>query len=515
MAQTAGARRPTPGASGAPQAPPTAPGGRVSLAAVVATSAGVAALVVLRHLGTKPLWRDEAISVSVAARPVLRIVSVLPHHDANAGFYYLLLHTWLWFGHGTAWARGFSAMSFTATAALAAWAGHRWRGWETGLALGLLVALNPFLVYYGQETRPYALAVALAAVSTIALFWRGDGAGTQPAPRLYAAATVALIYADLLAVLYVATLAGAVLAVYHLRHQRVPAPLKRCWWIIGAATAPLAVVMLVFERGQISWLIRPTPQVLGTTITSMSSGWLGLEVVGVLAAVALIASRGARGARDRLIVVALVAGFALPPLGLWAMAQLTPVFIDRYVICSILALAGLAAAGLAALRDHLGGKGLGRVVALAVLAGLLVLGGQRVARTEAAPFKVDNTPAVVGFIQSQAQPGDAVAYAGGGLRTVIDASLPAGRSFPGDVALAPGGQASLQSDLYAREVTAPQLQSRLATVSRLWMVTDPSDQDYPQGGPFLTLKPLVLAAYAPTTTTSFGTIDVTLFVRRP
>jgi hypothetical protein len=46
------------------------------------------------------------------------------------------------------------------------------------------------------------------------------------------------------------------------------------------------------------------------------------------------------------------------------------------------------------------------------------------------------------------------------------------------------------------------------------MVTDPSDQRYPAGGPFLPLKPLVTTAYAVATTMSFGTIDVTLFVRR-
>jgi hypothetical protein len=202
-------------------------------------------------------------------------------------------------------------------------------------------------------------------------------------------------------------------------------------------------------------------------------------------------------------------------LALWSVAQVTPVFIDRYLICSTLALVGLAGAGLATLRERLRPKRLGQVAALAVLAGLLVLSGQRVARIESAPYKVDNAPAVARFIQAHAQPGDAVAYAGGGLRIVIDASLPAGGSFPVDVALAPGGDASLQSDLYAREVDGPQLESRLATVRRLWLVTDPSDQDYPQGGPFLQLRPLVTATYAPTTTTSFGTIDVTLLVRHP
>ncbi|MDQ1442840.1 MAG: hypothetical protein QOG97_3068, partial [Acidimicrobiaceae bacterium] len=43
---------------------------------VALLSAAAATAVVLRHLGTKPLWRDEAISLSVASRPVARILLV-------------------------------------------------------------------------------------------------------------------------------------------------------------------------------------------------------------------------------------------------------------------------------------------------------------------------------------------------------------------------------------------------------------------------------------------------------
>ncbi len=490
---------------------------RAASRAVVASSvlvpALVAALVVARHIGTKPLWRDEAVSVSVAARPVLRILSVLPHHDANAGFYYLLLHAWRYLGDSRAWTRGLSGACFVATAALAAWGASRWRGWETGLAVGLLVAVNPFLLYYGQDARPYALAVLLATASTIALFGHADAGSVRPWPRAYVIATVALLYADLFAVLYAGALAAAIIVVYRYRGIRLPSELVRCWRWIACAAAPLAVVMVGFERGQISWLPRPSARVLADTITSMSAGWLGLEIIAVLAALALIARR------DRLVVSALAVAFVVPPVGLWTLGQVTPAFIDRYVICSALALVALAGAGLAALRDRLGhaggSAGWGRLVAFGVLAGLVVLGGQRVARIEAAPVKVDDAPAVIRFLQAHAETGDAIAYAGGGLRTVLDASLPHGTSLPLDVALAPHGQASFQHDLYAREVDAPALRARLATVERLWLVTDPGDQQYPRGGPFAQLEPLVLATFGPGPHTSFGTIDVTLLVRRP
>jgi len=87
------------------EAPPQRRAGRAALAVAVG-SAAVAAALVVRTLGTKPLWLDEAVSVSVASRPLPRLLVVLTHHDANAGLYYLLLHLWLYLSHGAAWDRG-------------------------------------------------------------------------------------------------------------------------------------------------------------------------------------------------------------------------------------------------------------------------------------------------------------------------------------------------------------------------------------------------------------------------
>lgn len=471
--------------------------------------AAVAGVAVLRNLGTKPLWRDEAISVSVAVRPATRILAILPHHDANASLYYLLLHAWLrlGIGHGPAAARGLSAICFAATAALASWAANRWWGWEAGVACGLLVAFNPFLLYYGQEARPYALAVLLAAVSTVALFWRPDGA----APKVYTAATVALVYADLFAVLYVVAVAAVVVAFCRARHRVQPQPraLTRSWGIIAAATAPLALLMTVFERGQIGWLPPPSVQKLRDTVTAMTGGWLGLEVVVVLAAVALIAGGGRR---DRTLLTAMAVAFAGPPLVLWSFSQVAPAYVDRYVICSTLAMVVLATAGLDALR-----RVAHAVVAVAVLGGLLALGGRRIARIEARPYKVENAPAVVAFIAARDQPGDVVGYAGGGMRILIESAqaAAAGRPFPSDVALAPRGEEFLQPDLYAKEVTPGVLLSRLGPVRRIWLLTNRSDNRYPLVGPFASARSQVESRFHAESTTSFGTMDVTLLVRQP
>jgi mannosyltransferase len=496
----------------------TATSTTATIAAVMST-AGLAAGLVFRHLGTKPLWLDETVTVSVARRPLTRLLPVLPHHDANAGLYYVLVHGWLRLGDSAAWIRGPSAACFVATAGLAAWVGSRWRGSWVGFAGGLLVATNQFLLFYGQEARPYALAVMLAVASTAALFWRDDG----PAPTAYVILTVLLLYADLFAVLFVAAQAAALLAIHRWRRAALPVPLLRCWAIIAASVAPLALLMMISERSQISWLTKPTVRYLGQTVTAMTNGWVGLGVMAGLAAIAVSAiavsaiavSANAVTAvgvtdppRDQLVVVALLAAFSIPPLLLWVVAQVVPSFIDRYVICSTVAIIGLAAVGVGALR-----KRAGWVFALATLVLLAALGVARIGRLEGQAFKYENPPAVVSFIERQTRTGDAIGFAGGGLRTVIDTFLQPGTAFPDDVALAPGGQASKQDDVYAREVNSASLAVRLASVERLWLVTDPTNHGYPPYGPFTPLRETVVRAFKPTMTGSFPGIDVTLYTR--
>ncbi|HWW54355.1 MAG TPA: hypothetical protein VNY84_11330, partial [Acidimicrobiales bacterium] len=362
-----------------------------------------------------------------------------------------------------------------------------------------------------QEARPYALAVMLTVASTAALFWQEDG----PAPGAYIVATVALVYADLFAVLFVVAQAAAVVAVCRRRRVPLPRALARCWAIIGVAGAPLALLMMIKERSQISWLSKPSFLFLERTFTTMASGWLGLGVTVVLVAVAIGAvlrpgSRPRRTtARDGLVVAALVASFTIPPVLLWSVSQFVPSFVDRYVICSTVAAIALAGLGLDVVRRRAGS-----VLAWGVVGLLVVLGGQRAAALEGAPLKGENPPAVVSFVSSQTQGGDAIGFGGGGLRTVIDAYLPKQARFPTDIALAPGGAAWLQHDVYAREVSSPMLWSRLAGVDRLWLVTDPGDRRYPTYGPFSELRAELTRDFEPVTNASFPGIDVTLYVRR-
>ena len=96
--------------------------------------------------------------------------------------------------------------------------------------------------------------------------------GNRPAPAAYVAATVALLYADVFAVLFAAAQALAVVAVNHRRHAPLPRQLVRCWVVIAAAAAPLGLLIVTREGSQISWLPRPSFGDLVHTFTAMTNG---------------------------------------------------------------------------------------------------------------------------------------------------------------------------------------------------------------------------------------------------
>ena len=96
------------------------------------------------------------------------MLSTVPDSESTPYLYYLV--AWVWAnvaGDGEAALRSLSALFGVATVA-AVWAAARELVSErAALVAGVLAALNPFLVWYSQEARAYALLALLCAVS----FW--------------------------------------------------------------------------------------------------------------------------------------------------------------------------------------------------------------------------------------------------------------------------------------------------------------------------------------------------------
>ncbi len=112
---------------------------------------------------------DEAYGVSnLLDRPLADMLSALPRTESSPPLHYLL--AWGWgslFGLGEAGVRSLSLLAGAATVPVAYLAGRELSGVRAGLVAAALVAVSPFLVFYSQEARAYALLTLLGALS----FW--------------------------------------------------------------------------------------------------------------------------------------------------------------------------------------------------------------------------------------------------------------------------------------------------------------------------------------------------------
>ncbi len=178
--------------------------------------------VILRWSPRGALWLDEAQSVSFAQLP-LRAIPAALRHDGAPPAYYLLLHAWITvFGDSDTSVRALSALLSTVTLVLVAlWARRRW-GIGPALVVAGLLAVNPFAIRYGAETRMYALVMLEVVVGVIAVEW----AWWRPTlPRLVvlAALSALLLYTHYWAIYLVIATAGGLL----LAARRVGGPARR------------------------------------------------------------------------------------------------------------------------------------------------------------------------------------------------------------------------------------------------------------------------------------------------
>ena len=121
-------------------------------------------------LGLQSLWIDEALTAWVLDPSPADTFENLTDREATPPLYYVF--AWLWtriFGEGDAALRSLSALFGTATVPAVYLAGRRLASSRAGIVAAALVATSPYLTWYSQEARSYALAMLLAALSLVFL----------------------------------------------------------------------------------------------------------------------------------------------------------------------------------------------------------------------------------------------------------------------------------------------------------------------------------------------------------
>lgn len=121
-------------------------------------------------LAEKGMWLDETFSVWMASHTIAELLQWVVRIDQHPPLYYLLLHYWIALTEDTPYyVRLFSALFGAATIPIIYLIGKRMSGAVMGLAAALILALSPFHIYFGQETRMYTLLTFNAAMAIYAL----------------------------------------------------------------------------------------------------------------------------------------------------------------------------------------------------------------------------------------------------------------------------------------------------------------------------------------------------------
>jgi 4-amino-4-deoxy-L-arabinose transferase-like glycosyltransferase len=126
------------------------------------------------RLDAQSFWNDEGNSARLSERSISLIIEGTAS-DIHPPLYYLILRGWRELVGDTEFGlRSFSAfvgvglVAVTIALGRVMWGRKTWGVWLAGL----LVTLNPALIYYSQEARMYALLAFLALLATLILWGR-------------------------------------------------------------------------------------------------------------------------------------------------------------------------------------------------------------------------------------------------------------------------------------------------------------------------------------------------------
>lgn len=363
----------------------------------------LAAAVRVHDLSVGGLWLDEGYSLLQSERSLTDILA-LRRYDANPPLYLLLLHAWrAALGPSVLAAQAFSVV-FGVAGVVLVWLVTRLRfGPLAALVAGLAVALSRFHVHYSQEIRGYALLFALVAAMDLAYVrWEAGGR-----PRDVVAWTLAAI-----AAIATHTFAWWVIGVHVLLAERRRALLGA---LAVALLASLPLWWTLYEhlttfRTQ-SWIGEPDATGLVNILWVLGGCGSIALVTWSLAALGLAAQLAPRlpsllTRADALpgwrTAVVPAAQLALPFVVFVVSLVAIPMLVERYLLLSLLPLAGLAGAGVAAVRIPAA-----RVVLIVALAALSIPPLRDESATVA---RTDASREIAALLADEYRPGDVVLY---------------------------------------------------------------------------------------------------------
>jgi 4-amino-4-deoxy-L-arabinose transferase-like glycosyltransferase len=311
------------------------------------------------YIGHQGFWYDESYTVFLVKHGSGTMLGLIPQLESTPPLYYLI--TWAWariFGFSPAALKSLSALFGTLTIPVAYAATRKLlESRRAALILTALVACNPLLIWYSQETRAYELMVLTCALT----LWAFAYALEDPRPKLMA--LWALACAVALVTHYYAVIAVVPEAVWLLyRHRRARAVYGALAAVAATGFALLPLALTQNRTGNNSWIANSSyllrlRQVPGLFLLGPQTHLHTLLELLALATVALASVLVVREARGRERRGAFLAGGLALAGFLIAAGPGYNTFLGRNLLPLLLPAAIFLAAGLGAARRRLLGLG--------------------------------------------------------------------------------------------------------------------------------------------------------------
>ncbi|MFE9171947.1 hypothetical protein ACFYNZ_21055 [Streptomyces kebangsaanensis] len=402
------------------------------------------------------VWRDEAATWQVAQRCTAEIWHMLGNVDVVHGCYYLLMHALFeCFGAGTTTLRLPSVVATGVAAACVGSIGHRLAGMWVGLAGGMAFGLLPAVQFHLQEGRPYALVAAGAGISTLLLVTLLQGRGRT---AYWAAYGGTVLLSGLLNWLSLMILPAHLATLVWCRAGR---GVWTRWTAASAAATACVLPLILFSRSQsaqVSWIPPLTWHML-----------IGPAVLLAIGGAGALLDRPRAG---RLSVAAVgLPLLAVPQIGLVGLSLVQPLFLDRYVLFSLLGLALLIGTVVGSAVRAVGPRypraSMWVLPAVVVVATTSLLPQSLAKRSPSS--RVDDVLAIASDVRRMKETGNAVLFIPAARRDTKSVS-PSAFSGLRDIALAESPEKS--GTLKGVEADPDRIRAAMLAQRRILLVTD-------------------------------------------
>jgi hypothetical protein len=275
-------------------------------------------------LARESFWIDEVFSARIVEGPIRQVIDRIPNDKPPLDYYVQALFAGLGDPNKPEfWHRFPEALAGVAlVVGIYFWA-LAWLGRRVALVAFTLAALNPYLIYYSQNARPYSLFNALFVWQQVAFAWwlrrrrRGEG-GWAPWAAL-AALSILMLYT-----LYVAVVIFAAMGLFLLVAPGAGRRAVRSRWrAAGAFLAIMALALLAvwplyghvrIRDPYFYWRFEPLTLLLLARFaaeqscfnTSGATMWIGATALVTLTALGAWACRRRRAAMTLFVLLSLI-----------------------------------------------------------------------------------------------------------------------------------------------------------------------------------------------------------------